>query len=102
MGGETGGEDFSNESTLEGVRSILGEILELGADATRGWNRATSLEQLGADSLALIEAVEAAEARWKIKLEGDERLAEIQNLGNIIDWVDELRRPQNGPDPNIA
>lgn len=102
---ETGGEGLQDQTTVQIVRSILGEILELDADVADQLGRTTTLEDLrvhGADSLALIETIEGLERILEIKLGDDERLADLKNLGDVIDWVDELTPTQNGTSPDAA
>jgi acyl carrier protein len=71
------------------IRERLGEILEIDEDTiTRDANFS---EDLGADSLALIELVEALEEDIGERTVGftvdDEDLAELRTVGDAVDYV---------------
>ena len=73
---------------LELVRGSLAEILEVNAD---GIGEAASFADLGADSLALIELVEALEKDLGADFAGfrieDEDLEDLKTVRDAVDYV---------------
>jgi acyl carrier protein len=71
------------------IRERLGEILEIDEDTIT--LEASFAEDLGADSLALIELVEALEEDIGERTVGftvdDEDLAELRTVGDAVDYV---------------
>jgi acyl carrier protein len=79
---------FTRDEILSIIQAQLGEILEkdgssIGLDAT--------FEALGADSLALIELVEALEDELSERAAGfhidDEDLEDLKSVGDAVDYV---------------
>ena len=77
------------EEVLRMVRERLAEILEI--DESRITREARFAEDLDADSLALIELVEALEEELGERTVGfsfdDEDLADLQTVGDAVDYV---------------
>ena len=71
------------------IRERLGEILEI--DETTITREASFADDLGADSLALIELVEALEEDIGERTVGftvdDEDLADLRTVGDAVDYV---------------
>jgi acyl carrier protein len=80
---------FGADEVFGLIRERLAEILEIDED---GITRASSFaEDLGADSLALIELVEVLEEDVGERTVGfsfdDEDLAELHTVGDAVDYV---------------
>jgi len=77
------------DEVLALIRERLGEILEI--DESRITRDASFADDLEADSLALIELVEALEAELGERTVGftvdDEDLAELRTVGEAVDYV---------------
>ena len=77
------------DEVLSLLRERLAEILEI--DEGRITREATFADDLGADSLALIELVEALEQEIGERSVGfsfdDEDLVELQTVGDAVDYV---------------
>ena len=77
------------DEVLKLIRERLGEILEIDEDTIT--REASFAEDLGADSLALIELVEALEEDIGERTVGftvdDEDLAELRTVGDAVDYV---------------
>ncbi len=82
-------EPLGPDEVFELVRSQLSEILEIDED--RVVPEARFVEDLGADSLALIELVEALEEELGERTVGftidDEDLAELRTVGDAVAYV---------------
>ncbi len=80
---------LSREQVLELVRERLAEILEIEPTAIS--EGASFTDDLDADSLALIELVEALEADLSTKAKGfrieDEDLEDLKTVRDAVDYV---------------
>jgi acyl carrier protein len=85
----TAREPVSPEEVLAIVRAHLAEILEIAEDTIRRESRFA--EDLEADSLALIELVEALEEDLGERTVGfsvdDDDLADLLTVGDAVDYV---------------
>ena len=86
---DTTGSGLTRSDVLEIVRNQLAEILEIDAD---GITESSSFaDDLDADSLALIELVEALEEELSDKVEGfridDEDLEDLKTVRDAVDYV---------------
>jgi acyl carrier protein len=80
---------LDRQEVFELIRGCLGDILELSPDTiTEG---ASFAEDLGADSLALIELVEALEEELSERTAGfridDEDLEDLKTVRDAVDYV---------------
>ncbi len=86
---ETTGAIMSRDEVLELVRSQLAEILEI--DMSEIGESSSFADDLNADSLALIELVEALEEELGDKLPGfridDEDLEDLRTVRDAVDYV---------------
>ncbi len=77
------------DEVLQLIRERLAEILEI--DESTITREASFVDDLGADSLALIELVEALEEDIGERTVGfsfdDEDLAELRTVGDAVDYV---------------
>ena len=84
---ERGG--FGPDDVFAIIRERLAEILEIDEDTIR--RDSVFADDLGADSLALIELVEVLEEDIGERTVGfsfdDEDLAELQTVGDAVDYV---------------
>ena len=80
---------LSRQQVLELVRERLSEILEIEPSAIN--EGASFVDDLDADSLALIELVEALEADLSTRAEGfrieDEDLEDLKTVRDAVDYV---------------
>ncbi|MCZ2153581.1 MAG: acyl carrier protein [Bryobacterales bacterium] len=74
--------------TAEQVESKVKEIIveQLGVDAAQVENKASFVEDLGADSLDLVELVMAFEEAFEIEIP-DEDTEKIATVQNAIDYI---------------
>ena len=86
---ETTGAIMSRDEVVELVRSQLAEILEI--DMSEIGESSSFADDLNADSLALIELVEALEEELGAKLPGfridDEDLEDLRTVRDAVDYV---------------
>jgi acyl carrier protein len=86
---ETTGAMMSREEVLELVRSQLAEILEINMSEIS--ESSSFADDLNADSLALIELVEALEEELGDRLPGfridDEDLEDLRTVRDAVDYV---------------
>ena len=79
---------MSRADVLDLVKSQLAEILEIDPKVIM---ESSSFEDLDADSLALIELVEALEDELRDRVEGfrieDEDLEELRTVRDAVDYV---------------
>jgi acyl carrier protein len=81
--------------TLETLQSILAEELKLAPETLTG---AARLEDLGVDSLALLELMFKIEDRFNLKIKDDipRTLITIQD---VVAYIDDLLKKQVSPAP---
>ncbi len=74
--------------TVEQVESKVKEIIveQLGVDAAQVENKASFVEDLGADSLDLVELVMAFEEAFEIEIP-DEDTEKIATVQNAVDYI---------------
>ena len=89
MVSETPAKPVEAEEVLRIIRERLADILEI--EESRITLEASFTEDLSADSLALIELVEAIEQELEDRAEGfrieDEDLAELRTVRDAVDYV---------------
>jgi acyl carrier protein len=82
---------LSREQVLDMVRNQLAEILEI--DPSSIGESSSFADDLNADSLALIELVEALEEELRDRVEGfriaDEDLEDLRTVRDAVDYVSE-------------
>ncbi len=82
-------EPLNRVSVLELIRSQLSDILEISPDSVQ--EGSSFVDDLDADSLALIELVEALEADLGPRIEGfrieDEDLEDLRTVRDAVDYV---------------
>jgi acyl carrier protein len=79
-----GGRKMSTEEILEKVVEIVTE--KLGVDAEEVTLDSDLTEDLGADSLDLVDLVMAFEDEFGVKIE-DEDVENITTIGDIVDYI---------------
>ncbi|MEZ4453648.1 MAG: acyl carrier protein [Nannocystaceae bacterium] len=72
-----------NEDIATQVRAIIRDQLEIPEEVT---DDKSFTEDLGADSLAIVELVLALEEKFGIKIP-DERVDEIKTVGDAVDYI---------------
>ena len=77
---------MSNTETAEKVKSIIVE--QLGVPAEDVTESASFIEDLGADSLDIVELVMALEEEYDIEI-SDEDAEKIQTVGDAIKYISE-------------
>jgi acyl carrier protein len=86
---ETTGATMSRDEVLDLVRAQLAEILEIDIAEIR--ESSSFADDLNADSLALIELVEALEAELSERVPGfridDEDLEDLRTVRDAVDYV---------------
>ncbi len=71
-------------SNLEKLTTIIAD--QLGIDETT-ISEDTTLEDLGADSLALVELVMSVEEEFEIQIE-DEDMEKFKTVGDVLDYIE--------------
>ncbi len=71
-------------SNLEKLTTIIAD--QLGIDEAN-ITEDTTLEDLGADSLALVELVMSVEEEFEIQIE-DEDMEKFKSVGDVLDYVE--------------
>lgn len=71
-------------SNLEKLATIISDQLDIN-DVTI--NEDTTLEDLGADSLALVELVMSVEEEFEIQIE-DEDMEKFKTVGDVLDYIE--------------
>jgi acyl carrier protein len=74
----------SVEEISERVKSIVAE--QLGAAADDVTSKASLIEDLGADSLDIVELVMALEEEYEMEIP-DEDAEKIQTVGDIVNYI---------------
>ena len=78
-----------DHTTFERLRAILAEKFEVAPELI---NPTARMDQLGIDSLAVIEVIFQIEDEFKISIESDP--GELQTLGDLVSCVDRLAEEQ--------
>ncbi|NLI00278.1 MAG: acyl carrier protein [Chthonomonadales bacterium] len=73
-------------STFERVRKIVADRLDKGVEEVT--NEAAFMEDLGADSLDVVELVMALEEEFDIEIP-DEEAEEIKTVGDAVKYIEE-------------
>ena len=76
-------------TTFERLRAILAEKFEVAPELI---DPAARMDQLGIDSLAVIEVIFQIEDEFKISIQSDP--GELQTLGDLVACVDRLAEEQ--------
>jgi acyl carrier protein len=76
-------------TTFERLRAILAEKFEVAPEVI---NPAARMDQLGIDSLAVIEVIFQIEDEFKISIQSDP--GELQTLADLVACVDRLAEEQ--------
>lgn len=71
-------------SNLEKLTTILADQLGIEENAI---SEDTALEELGADSLALVEMVMSVEEEFDIQIE-DEDMEKFKTVGDVLDYIE--------------
>lgn len=77
---------MSNADTAERVKAIIVEQLNVAAEDVKP--EASFIEDLGADSLDIVELVMALEEEYDIEI-SDEDAEKIQTVGDAINYITE-------------
>lgn len=77
---------MSNKETADKVKSIIVE--QLGVNATEVTEAASFIEDLGADSLDIVELIMALEEEYDIEI-SDEDAEKIQTVGDAVNYIAE-------------
>ena len=73
-------------------KTIISLIAEkLGKDASKITKDSRLIEDLGADSLDVVELIMAFEDEFNISLP-DEDVAKMKTIGNIVDYINKLKK----------
>jgi acyl carrier protein len=78
------------ETTLDTVQSIIVELLAV--DASKVTKEARFREDLGADSLDLVELIMAFEEKFGADI-SDEDAQKITTVGEAVKYIDERKKP---------
>ena len=75
---------MSSEEIFEKVKSIIVE--QLGVTETSVTMEASFIDDLGADSLDIVELVMALEEEYDVEIPSDD-LAELNTVGDVINYL---------------
>ena len=75
-------------NTFETVSKIISEQLGLSADFA--FSKETTWEELGADSLDLVEIVMSIEDEFGVEIP-DEKLFGMENMGDLVSFIESIK-----------
>lgn len=70
-------------TNFEKIKTILAEQLDIDADTI---TETSTIEDLGADSLDLVEAIMNIEDEFGIEID-DEEIKNLKSVGDIVDYI---------------
>jgi acyl carrier protein len=79
---------FERNETLQKVIEIITEKLKISVDSI---TESSTLQDLGADSLDLVELVMKFEETFGIEINDDDA-EQFENVGNVVDYVQTRRK----------
>ena len=79
--------DNNKKSTQEKVITIIAQKLSIDKDQIK---LSSTLEDLGADSLDLVEIIMKLEEQFSIEID-DEKAEQLKNVQDVVDYVDAMR-----------
>ncbi len=82
---------MADKSTEEKVKDIIVE--QLGVNPEQVTEKASFIEDLGADSLDIVELVMAFEEEFSVEVP-DEDAEKLQTVGDVIKYIDERAKQQ--------
>lgn len=83
-----GGSIMTVEEILEKLKVLLSE--QLGVDKNSISINSRLVEDLGADSLDIVDLVEAVEAEFEIDI-SDERIENIHTINDVVSYIAEVK-----------
>jgi len=79
--------DFDTHDTYNQILTIVGEKLSIDPASVKP---AATLQELGADSLDMVEIIMKIEEQFSIEINDDE-IEKCQNLQDVVEYVNSLR-----------
>ncbi len=79
--------EFEKQNTQDKVFTIIAEKLKIGKDAI---NIDATLQNLGADSLALVEIIMKLEEQFGIEID-DAKAEQMKNVSDVVEYVHSIR-----------
>ena len=79
--------DFDRQDTLNKVTAIVADKLSIAKDII---TRQSTLQELGADSLDLVEIIMKLEEQFGIEID-DEKAEQLKDVQEVTDYVHSLR-----------
>ncbi len=79
--------DFDRQDTLNKVTAIVADKLSIEKDII---TRQSTLQELGADSLDLVEIIMKLEEQFGIEID-DEKAEQLKDVQEVTDYVHSLR-----------
>lgn len=76
-----------SESTFEAIRDMIVDRFGVQSESV---TPEMTFDDLGADSLDIVEFVMEIEDQFEIQFE-DERIEELKNIGDAVDYIEELK-----------
>lgn len=76
-------------ATFDDVKAIVVEQLNVGADEVKPESKFT--DDLGADSLDVVELIMALEEKFEIEIP-DEEAEKISTVGDVVKYIDERKK----------
>lgn len=86
---------LSREQLVAGLKAQMVELLSLESEETINEDSRLS-EDLGLDSLDMVDLVTMVEERFGVKLPTSTDLTALKNVGNVVDLLHELIRKKAG------
>ena len=84
---------MADKSIEEKVKDIIVE--QLGVNPEQVTPQASFIEDLGADSLDIVELVMAFEEEFSVEVPGEDA-EKLQTVGDVIKYIQERAKPKEG------
>lgn len=79
--------DFDKQNTQDKVFQIIADKLKIDKSSIK---LDATLQDLGADSLALVEIIMKLEEQFNIEID-DEKAEKMRNVSDVVDYVQAIR-----------
>jgi acyl carrier protein len=93
---KTIGGGMNDQEVINRINSIFEDSFEIGREKLKPGNKI--FEDLGLDSLDIVDLIVALQKQFKIRIRDDERVRQIRTLGDIHRFILTLKKEGHVPD----